>query len=412
MRGMMTKLTIGERVAWYRRRRGMSQEVLAGLVGRTPDWLGKIENNRIELDRLSVIKSLADVLDVALSDLLAEPSLLDWTSETGLETVPALRAALMDYRGITALGGGDMDVEPPNLSELRSETSGLWEAYQGSRFGLVTHRLPALLKHAQAAVFECEGKDRDEARHLLGLTYQLAATQLTKLGETDLAWVAAERGLSAVRPTGDPVIAGSLFRSVSHALNSTGRYADAVRLTNDAAGYLDHYMSDATPELLSVYGTLLLAGSVAAARGRCRNNSHVPRCRRGRGTQVGSRCQSSVDCVRSDQRRHSPGRSGRRARRHPGRHRPRPARRHGRDADGAASPACAGGVAGVQRMEPAGGSAVHPPARRTDGAGAGSPPLPRTPARAHMDPPAAHRAIRRACRSCTSPSSARLIRSL
>jgi transcriptional regulator with XRE-family HTH domain len=263
---MMTKLTIGERVAWYRRRRGLSQEVLAGLVGRTPDWLSKIENNRIELDRLSVIKSLADVLDVALGDLLAEPSLLDWTSDTGLETVPALRSALMDYRGITALGAGGMDVEPPDLSELRSETSGMWEEYQDSRFGLVTNRLPALLKHAQAAVYEFEGKDQEEARHPLGLTYQLAATQLTKLGEADLAWIAAERGLAAVRPTGDPVILGSMFRSVGHALNSTGRYQEAVRLTNDAANFLDHYMPDATPELLSVYGTLLLAGSVAAAR--------------------------------------------------------------------------------------------------------------------------------------------------
>ncbi|WP_199516587.1 helix-turn-helix domain-containing protein [Nucisporomicrobium flavum] len=266
MRGMMTKLTIGERVAWYRRRRGMSQEVLAGLVGRTPDWLGKIENNRIELDRLSVITALAGVLDVALGDLLAEPSLLDWSNESGLETVPALRSALMDYRGITALGTGEMDVEPPNLSELRSETGGLWEAYQGSRFGLVTNRLPALLKHAQAAVYEFEGEDQDDARHLLGLTYQLAATQLTKLGETDLAWIAAERGLSVVRVTGDPVVAGSLFRSVGHALNATGRYKDAVRLTNDAAGYLDQFMTDATPEMLSVYGTLLLSGSVAAAR--------------------------------------------------------------------------------------------------------------------------------------------------
>ena len=81
-------LTIGERVAWYRRRRGMSQEVLAGLVGRTADWLGKIENNRIELDRLSVIKSLADALDVALGDLLGEPSLLDWTSDSGMAPFP------------------------------------------------------------------------------------------------------------------------------------------------------------------------------------------------------------------------------------------------------------------------------------------------------------------------------------
>ncbi|WP_449488813.1 helix-turn-helix domain-containing protein [Streptomyces canus] len=50
MRGMTTNLTIGERVAWYRRRRGMSQEVLAGLVGRTVDWLSRAENNRMELE--------------------------------------------------------------------------------------------------------------------------------------------------------------------------------------------------------------------------------------------------------------------------------------------------------------------------------------------------------------------------
>jgi hypothetical protein len=99
-----------------------------------------------------------------------------------------------------------------------------------------------------------------------GLTYQLAATQLTKLGESDLAWIAADRGLTAVRPTGDPVVTGSLFRSVGHALHSTGRYAEAVRLTEDAAGYLEPHLKQATPALLSVYGTLFLAGSMAAAR--------------------------------------------------------------------------------------------------------------------------------------------------
>jgi transcriptional regulator with XRE-family HTH domain len=266
MRGTMQNLTNGERVAWYRRRRGLSQDVLAGLVGRTPDWLGKIENNRIELDRLSVIKSLADVLDVALGDLLAEPSLLDWSSETSLETVPALRTALMDYRGITALGPLGMETEAPNLAELREETAGLWDAYQSSRFGLVTSRLPSLLKHAQAATNELDGDEQDDARRLLGLTYQLATTQLTKLGETDLAWIAAERGLAAVRSLEDPVVTGSLFRSVGHALTSTGRYQDAIRLTRDAAGYLDQHMSKPSPALLSVYGTLLLAGSIAAAR--------------------------------------------------------------------------------------------------------------------------------------------------
>src|SRR5262245_5313815 len=60
MRGMTDEMTIGQRVAFYRRRRGLSQEVLAGLVGKTVEWLRKVENNRAELDRLSVLKDLAN----------------------------------------------------------------------------------------------------------------------------------------------------------------------------------------------------------------------------------------------------------------------------------------------------------------------------------------------------------------
>src|ERR1700744_3982011 len=103
MRGIAANLTIGERVAWYRRRRGMSQEALAGLVGRTGEWLRKAENNRAELDRLSVIRRLADALDVGQGALIGEPVLLDWTPDSGTSTVPALRAALMDYRQLTPI---------------------------------------------------------------------------------------------------------------------------------------------------------------------------------------------------------------------------------------------------------------------------------------------------------------------
>ncbi|MEU8126274.1 helix-turn-helix domain-containing protein [Micromonospora sp. NPDC049049] len=265
MRGRTNNLTIGERVAWYRYRRGLSQEVLAGLVGRTADWLGKIENNRIELDRLSVIKSLAEVLDVSLGDLLGEPGLLDWNSDSGITTVPALRAALMNYRALGPFSGGTKTV-PSSVAVLRKEVGALWDAYQDSRFAYVTGRLPDLLHRARVAADHHDGDGQDQARRLLGLTYQLAATQLTKLGESDLAWIAADRGLTAVCPTGDPLITGSLFRSVGHALHATGRYTEAVRLTEDAAGYLEPHLKHATPALLSVYGTLFLSGSMAAAR--------------------------------------------------------------------------------------------------------------------------------------------------
>ncbi|MEV4013368.1 helix-turn-helix transcriptional regulator [Nonomuraea angiospora] len=115
---MTSKLSIGQRVSWYRRRRGMAQDVLAGLVGRTTDWLSKVENDRITLDRLSVIKSLANALDVSLGDLLAEPHLFEWTDESGDQTIPALRAAITDYRQLSPMAELIQAVEPPCPAEL------------------------------------------------------------------------------------------------------------------------------------------------------------------------------------------------------------------------------------------------------------------------------------------------------
>jgi transcriptional regulator with XRE-family HTH domain len=271
VRGMTNELTIGERVAWYRRRRGMSQEVLAAIVERTVDWVSKVENNRIELDRLSVIKAVADALDVSLGDLLAEPSLMDWTPDGGHRTVPALRDALMDYRQITPFGGQHPPVAAPPLADLDRELTDMWSAYQGSRFGYVTARLPGLLGRAQAAAETYDGDDLLRSRRLLGLSYQLAAVQLTKLGEAELAWIAADRGLNAARATGDPVVTGSLYRSVTHALLSAGRYGEAVRLTEHTASYLEPGLRSPSPQFLSVYGTLFLAGSMAAARNNDRS---------------------------------------------------------------------------------------------------------------------------------------------
>ncbi|MFF3251067.1 helix-turn-helix domain-containing protein [Actinacidiphila glaucinigra] len=263
---MTTNLTIGERVAWYRRRRGMSQDVLAGLVGRTVDWLSKAENNRLELDRLSVIKSLADALDVTLGDLLAEPTLLEWTTDSGSRTVPALRSALMNYRQLTPMLGVPTEGDPTPLDELRGNVAEVWDAYQDSRYGFATRRLPLLLADVLIAAQTYEGRKREQAHELMAMTYQGAAMVLTKLGETDLAWIAADRGLAAAQQSGNPVVTGSLFRSVAHCLLSNGRFDASVQLVSDAADHLRPGLTEAGPEFLSIYGTLFLAGSMAAAR--------------------------------------------------------------------------------------------------------------------------------------------------
>ncbi len=247
----------------------MPQDVLAGLVGRTEDWMSKVENNRIPLDRLSVIRLLADALDVSLGDLIGEPTLLDWTPDSGTSTVPALRAALMDYSHlIPALLPAARGHESLELNELERELSEVFGAYQASRFGAAAGRLPALLSAALSMV---QSSSDVTGYRVLALGYQAAASVLTKLGETDLAWNAAERGLGAAQHTGDPAIIGSLMRSVAFTLMSTGRLQPSLDLVEVGVSFLQPHLGSGRADVLSVYGTLLLVGAMAAARNNRRN---------------------------------------------------------------------------------------------------------------------------------------------
>lgn len=96
MRGLGDHLTIGERTAFHRRRRGYTQQVLAGLVGRSTDWLAKVETGRRKPPRIDMLTELARVLRVPLGDLIGLPVLMEDDREQ--DDVPAMRDA-------QALGG-------------------------------------------------------------------------------------------------------------------------------------------------------------------------------------------------------------------------------------------------------------------------------------------------------------------
>jgi transcriptional regulator with XRE-family HTH domain len=52
----------GQRIARARRRQGLSQVVLAGLVGRSESWLSQVERGKRGVDSHSVLVRLAEVL--------------------------------------------------------------------------------------------------------------------------------------------------------------------------------------------------------------------------------------------------------------------------------------------------------------------------------------------------------------
>jgi transcriptional regulator with XRE-family HTH domain len=255
-------MTIGERVAWYRRRRGLSQEVLAGLVGRTTDWLSKVENGRANLERLSVIKALADALDVAVGDLLGEPALMEWVAGAETRTVSLLRETLMDYPALT---GAISDAAP--LADVRGAVEDVWDAYQASRFGYTTSRLPRVVAGARRAVEAAAGDDESrEAQRMLALAYHAAAATLTKVGEADLAWIASDRGLNAAETSQDSAVTASLLRSVAHALMANGRYTAAADVASRAADRVDSQAIGDAALRWSLLGSLHLVGAMASAR--------------------------------------------------------------------------------------------------------------------------------------------------
>jgi hypothetical protein len=96
--------------------------------------------------------------------------------------------------------------------------------------------------------------------------HHLAATTLTKVGEADLAWIAAERSMQAADRADNPLVLASAARSGTHALLAVGRYDDALQLGAAATRWLATRQLHDDPAALSLRGMLHLRTAVAAAR--------------------------------------------------------------------------------------------------------------------------------------------------
>src|SRR5882757_8699949 len=56
---------LGKRIELARRRRGLSRAVLAGLVGRSAEWIRQVERDERSVDRLTILLRLAEVLKIS-----------------------------------------------------------------------------------------------------------------------------------------------------------------------------------------------------------------------------------------------------------------------------------------------------------------------------------------------------------
>ena len=149
MRGAGDHFSVGDRIAFYRRRRSLTQRVLAELVGRSEDWLSKVERNERDVRRLDVINEVARALRVSVGDLLGQPVLVE-DSQPKDDDVPAVRDALMSHRRLSQTLFGSRAVEAVEVEPVERFTGHAWTDYQQGRLGRVIAALPNLIKSAQA----------------------------------------------------------------------------------------------------------------------------------------------------------------------------------------------------------------------------------------------------------------------
>ncbi|MFF0469452.1 helix-turn-helix domain-containing protein [Micromonospora zamorensis] len=203
-------IPIGRRVASWRVRRSMTQQMLADRLRRSKSWVDKIERGARSLDRFSVIQELAHVLRVDPEVLLGQQRP---TPADPLDGVDDIRAALARY-----------DTPPAQTAEeLRRQVGYAWLTYQHAHYGQLVRVLPGLLDAAQGA----------RSAEPLVQAYRITSLLLVKLGEADLAWLAADRAMAAA---GDnPILAATAGISIAQALRASNRDRLALTATLTAA---------------------------------------------------------------------------------------------------------------------------------------------------------------------------------
>jgi transcriptional regulator with XRE-family HTH domain len=248
---------IGDNVRAARLYRGMSLEVLAGLVGRTKGWLSRVENGHLRLERRSDIRAIAEALQVSPSDLVGEPGPIIRPKERAYGDAVRLRDVLLD----TSLDDPP-DVPARPLGALTELIEGrIRRQRRASDYPGLGVTLPPVVAELHVHAAEGDEAQRAAALRLLVETCTAATFMLRNLGQVDLAWIAADRAGHAARLLDDPVMTAAAAFARAHS-RPAAALSRPMREAARTAGRLEPHLGD-DRTAHEVYGMLQLSAALA-----------------------------------------------------------------------------------------------------------------------------------------------------
>ncbi|WP_454198253.1 helix-turn-helix domain-containing protein [Nocardia sp. Marseille-Q1738] len=237
---------VGKRIRSHRERVGMSRPVLAGLVGRSAEWLKAVENGRLQAPRLPMLLRIARALELEdLAELTGNGHAVPVSVFAGERhaALTDVRSALTDYR----LAAPNRSASAQHLA-LRLQHA--WQVRHASP----DHRtqlgalLPGLIRDAQG-VARVPGDDRRAARRVLSGVYQLADFFVAYQPAAELVWLVADRALNEAYEADDPYMIACGAWSMVQALRDSGRWDEGIALARSAIAQLAPYLGrDGIPD--------------------------------------------------------------------------------------------------------------------------------------------------------------------
>ncbi|MEU3510821.1 helix-turn-helix transcriptional regulator [Streptomyces longwoodensis] len=261
-------LSMGERIRALRESRGMSRPVLAQQCGRGVEWLKKVELGERQIDSYTLLLRLAAALQVPdLSVITGGAS--DVTAPVPLgrlnhPSLPAIWAAVMTR----PLAGPAAGPVPPDAGRLQGRVDEAWLLWHASAHNRteVGALLPGLIRDAEAAVRALDGQDHRRALVALSDVYRLTGQATAYVAPAELAWVVADRALTAAQDADDPAAIAAAAWNMGNILRETSYPEDALRVVTEASDLIRPHLDTAPDDWRGVYGALQLHAAVTHAR--------------------------------------------------------------------------------------------------------------------------------------------------
>ncbi|WP_055477675.1 helix-turn-helix domain-containing protein [Sphaerimonospora mesophila] len=259
-------LTLGQRIRYLRERRGMTREVLAGLIGKSVSWVKQVEHGKLQQQpRLPILLQLAEALRVRdLSELTGRH---DQSMPVRMFTGPGHPALDAVRHAVNASPLQPTGTVQP-LGTLRARLDAAWRARHASP----DHRtvlgkvLPDLIRDAQLAATMHQGEDRRRAQALLAEVYGLAQMFLAYQPAQDLLWRVADRALLSAQASEDPLALSCAVWFLGQAHRDAGDLEAAQEVNEQGMAALQPHMDSAGVDLRAMWGALSFELAFTAAR--------------------------------------------------------------------------------------------------------------------------------------------------